>query len=99
MKTPIKSFADIPKGDLVMVDVTLPPKQWVKWAPGDMTRDILAETTKTLTQWLDARMVDLVRERVNLEDVQVVHHGNRTLIRINGKDRFEFKMKITMGGT
>ena len=94
-KAPIKSFAEMAKAS----SFTPPVPEWVEWAPQNMTKQILSDAVRTLNQSLEARLADLVRERVNLEDVQVVHHCNRTLIRVNGVDRFEFKLKITMGGT
>jgi hypothetical protein len=42
-------------------------------------------------------MTDLHRERVNLDDIEIVHRGGRTVIRVCGADRFDFKLKITVG--
>jgi hypothetical protein len=91
----IKSFKDLPREGWFQP----PAPQWVEWDGRDMAKQITEQAARTLTQWLDARMLDLIRERVTLEEVQVLHHGNRTIIRVGGKDRFEFKLKITMGGT
>lgn len=94
---PFKSLADLPKAELVKAIETAKP--WADWASRDITNSILNAVTDTLAYWLDARMMDLRRERVHREDISVVHRGGRTEIRVNGKVRFEFKIKITMGGT
>jgi hypothetical protein len=85
--------------DLKEVKITPRPKPYVTWSPEAMAIEILGAATVTLSDWLHARMADLVRERVPMEEVSVTHQGGRTLIQISGRTRFMFKMKITMEGT
>jgi hypothetical protein len=90
--TRLKSFADL-KANYVP-----PPKPFQAWDPGAMTVSILSKVCAVLEEWLMARFADLAREKVPLEDISVVHHGGRTQIKVDGKVRFEFKLKVQMDG-
>jgi hypothetical protein len=93
------SFADIPRDAIVTVELTPDPKMYVPWDATGMALTVLGKSsaTETLMDWLRARMADLNREKVALEDVTIVNHGQRTIVRVLGKDRYEFKIKCTMG--
>jgi membrane protein required for beta-lactamase induction len=96
----LKSFADIPRDAVITkIEAAAPPKQWVDWSPSDTSNlsfSIVKQATEALRTWLDARLDELRRERVAAEDIQVTHRGGRTVIRVAGVDRFEFKLKFTM---
>ena len=89
----IKTFADIPPETRAAVM----DKQWIRWEPRTVRDQAFELATKTLTEWLDARAADLVRERVPRESVVIRSNGSRTTIYVDGKARFEFKLKFTMG--
>lgn len=94
MKMPLKSLADLPRAAFQP-----PPPQWVEWEPDtarNLKKEMLNQATTTLRTWLDARIADLIRERVPRGSITVHQHGNRTVIRVAGVDRFEFKLKIFM---
>lgn len=92
------SFADIPRDAVVTVLPTPPePKHWINWDPGAMAVQIIGAATETLQTWMIARMSELNRDKVAMEDISIVHKGGRTVIRVLGKDRYEFKVKCTMG--
>lgn len=94
---PIRSFADLPKAQINTVEAPKPPpKPFTNWDVGAMTLKIIADATETLESWLTARLTHLLREKVALEDISVVNRGGRTVIRVLGKDRYEFKIKCTM---
>lgn len=105
----LKSFADIPRDALITrIDATPAPKQFVPWTvtelPGHpiepyqvMSICIVRQATETLNKWLEARLRDLMREGVNQNEIAVQHQGSRTIIRVRGVDRYEFKLKIIMG--
>jgi hypothetical protein len=61
-----------------------------------MVMRIIGEATETLQSWMTARLMLLNREKVSMEDITIVHQGNRTIIRVLGRDRFEFKIKCSM---
>lgn len=91
------SFADIPRDAVAVVTPKPEIKNWVNWDATGMAITVLGDATITLQQWLTARLAELNRARVPMEDVSVVHMGGRTVIRVAGKPRFEFKIKCTMG--
>jgi hypothetical protein len=93
-REPIRSFAELKD----KVQVIPKPRPFVTWSAEGMAIDILGQATVTLSDWLHARLGDLVRERVPMEDVSVVHRNGRCEIRVSGECRFMFKMKITMEG-
>jgi hypothetical protein len=95
---PFKSFADIPRDAVVTVEATPDPKMYVPWDATGMALTVLGKSTAvdTLMNWLKARMSELNRQKVSMDDISVVHTGNRTVIRVLGKDRFEFKIKCQM---
>jgi len=96
--TRIKSFADLPKDSMIkLIEAYKETPQFVDWEPRDITRQVMDQAIGTLSTWLDARMADLIRERVNLDEVQIIHRGGRTTIRVRGVDRYEFKLKISYG--
>jgi hypothetical protein len=74
-----------------------PPPPFIDWNSRSVADIIVREATNTLTQWLDASLRELIRERVNENEVQVTTRGGRTVIRVSGVDRFEFKLKFTYG--
>ena len=80
------------------VRIVPPQARFVHWSPEAMAIDIIGEATVTLSDWLHARLEDLVRERVPMEDVSVVHRSGRCEVRVVGETRFMFKLKITMEG-
>lgn len=84
--------------DLKDVTILPKPRPFVTWSPEAMAIEILGAATVTLSDWLHARLEDLVRERVPMEDVSVVHRSGRCEIRVSGECRFMFKLKITMEG-
>jgi hypothetical protein len=94
MSGPLKSFADIPRDA-----VKMKPRPRVGWDPRaleNLSVNILHGATEALRTWLDARLADLRREGVDPDVIQIAHRGGRTLIRVEGVDRFEFKLKFTM---
>lgn len=94
MNDRLKSFADLPRDQIKTVK-----PEWKDWGPIDAMRlssNMINDATQALRTWLDARLEDLHRERVSLDDIQVSHRGGRTLILVNGVSRFEFKLKFTM---
>jgi len=74
------------------------PPKFSMWDPGAMTVSVLGKVTAVLQDWLQARFADLCRERIPLDDISVVHQGGRTQVMVNGRVRFEFKLKCTMEG-
>jgi hypothetical protein len=93
-----RAFSDIPRDAVMTVQVLPDPKMYVPWDAQGMALTILGRSVETLNDWLTARLADLNREKVPMEDVQVVSQGGRTQIKVLGKTRFEFKLKITMEG-
>ena len=89
--TPLKTFADLPKANFQP-----PVPDWVEWSARDLKKEMLNQATTTLRTWLDARLADLIRERVPRGSITVHQQGARTVIRVNGVDRFDFKLKIFM---
>lgn len=96
-QAPIRSFADLPRSTIVnAVEVARPPSSFVNWDVGGMTLRIIAGATETLESWLRARLTLLLREKVAMEDISIVNRGGRTVIRVLGRDRYEFKIKCQM---
>lgn len=94
VKPPIKSFSD-----MAAAPAFVPPvPQWVAWDSKDLKKEMLNQATVTLRTWLDARLADLIRERVPRGSINISTQGNRTVVRVNGVARFEFKMKVFMEG-
>ena len=85
----IKSFKDLPRDRF--------KSEFVPWETFSVRDQIMAQATETLTKWLDASLKILHAEGINSDDLQIVHRGGRTVIRVAGVDRFEFKMKFSYG--
>ena len=93
LSTSVRSLQDLPK-EKILANYKPVHKPW------DITpvRDqIFQQASETLVKWLDASLRDLQREGVNQDDIQITHRGGRSLIRVNGVDRYEFKMKFSYG--
>jgi hypothetical protein len=93
---PIRSFADLPRAEIRTAEPSRPARPHVNWDTGAMVMRIIGEATETLQSWMTARLMLLNREKVSMEDITIVHQGNRTIIRVLGRDRFEFKIKCSM---
>jgi len=89
----IKSFSDLPRDQLLAGYKTA----FVPWETSSVRDQIMAQATETLSKWLEASLRTLHAEGVNSDDLQIVHRGGRTVIRVGGVDRFEFKMKFSYG--
>jgi hypothetical protein len=95
---PARSFRDALGGEFKQtVQVAAAEKSWQKWDAQGQMLGIVADATKTLQTWLTARLEELVRERVPLDDLKVHHDGARTVIYVRGLARYEFKIKCSMG--
>ncbi len=93
-----RSFGDLPRDAIMTVEVVPDPKMFVPWTPEGMMLTTIGKATETLQTWLTARFADLVREKVALERIDVVHAGGRTIVKVDGKQRFEFKLKCNLEG-
>lgn len=94
---PIRSFADMPVAAINTVQSAPPtPRAFNNWDVGAMVVNIIGQATETLQSWMSARLAELHRQKVAMEDITIVNHGGRTIIRVLGKDRFEFKIKCSM---
>lgn len=95
-QNPIRSFADLPRAAINVVQAAPSPKPFVNWDVGAMALRIIGTATETLESWLTARLMLLLREKVAMEDISIVNRGGRTIIRVMGRDRYEFKIKCSM---
>jgi hypothetical protein len=97
MVSKIRSFGDIPRDAIVTVIPTPEVRHYVPWSPDGQVVQTIGGCTSTLQDWLRARFRELVSERVLLEDISILHVGARTSIRVRGKVRFSFKLKVGYG--
>lgn len=75
-----------------------PAPQWVEWDPTAFRKSILNTSTLTFRNWLKARCEQLHRDRISMDRISVHYAGNRTIINVDGRVRFEFKLQIRMEG-
>jgi len=92
---PIRSFADLQPHKAAFQP---PAPEWIEWDTRALKKRMLNESTITLRTWLDARLADLIRERIAFERISMSSQGGRTSIRVDNVVRFEFKLKCSMEG-
>lgn len=91
-----RSFHDMPLARYPTEPPAPKATPFVNWDVGAMTVKIIGQATETLQSWLTARLMLLLREKVAMEDISIVNRGGRTIIRVLGTDRYEFKIKCQM---
>lgn len=84
----LRSFGELPRDFVV--------EPFVKWDATAFRINAVELATRSLAFWLDARLAELVLEKVPVKDVVVRTHGSRTVIYARGVPRFEFKLKMSM---
>lgn len=93
MNKTLRSLAELPRDRFKPA-----PPPFVAWDPGAYAIELLGNATATLSDWLHARLEQLVREKVALERITVASSGGRTVVSVDGQRRFEFKIKVQMEG-